>query len=220
MFQILLLIVFSQLATAAPKALPLVAVMPLDARKIDTTDALTLRDALSNDLIGTGEVRVMERAQIEAILKEQGFQESGACDQNDCAVQVGKLLGIDRIIVGSVGKIGETYSVALRMVDVTTGEVVSTASRNQRGQIDAVLTDLLPKVALDLVRKRSNKGEPTKVSTSSRSVWPWVVGGVVVTGGAAAAVVLLLPGDNVSSPASPPIPPANPNQPWDATVTW
>lgn len=220
MFQIPLLIVMSQLATAAPKALPLVAVMTLDARKIDTTDALTLRDALSNDLIGTGEVRVMERAQIEAILQEQGFQESGACDQNDCAVQVGKMLGIDRIIVGSVGKIGETYSVALRMVDVTTGEVISTASRNQRGQIDAVLTDLLPLVAADLVRKRSGKGQPARVAAPRRSLWPWVVGGVVVTGGAAAAVVLLLPGDNGSSAANPPAPPSNPDQPWDATVTW
>lgn len=220
MFRLLIVLVLSQAAIAASKVLPLVAVMPLDARKIDTTDALTLRDALSNDLIGTGEVRVMERAQIEAILKEQGFQQSGACDQNDCAVQVGKLLGIDRIVVGSVGKIGETYSVALRMVDVSTGEVINTASRNQRGQIDAVLTDLLPKVSSDLVRKRSNKGEPAEVSTASRSVWPWVVGGVVLTGGAAAAVVLLLPGDNASSPASPPTPPATPDQPWDATVTW
>lgn len=138
MFRLLIVLVLSQAAIAASKVLPLVAVMPLDARKIDTTDALTLRDALSNDLIGTGEVRVMERAQIEAILKEQGFQQSGACDQNDCAVQVGKLLGIDRIVVGSVGKIGEKrirspcgWSMSARVKSSTPPAAIS-AARSMR----------------------------------------------------------------------------------------
>lgn len=215
MFHALALFFFTWIGSSVSGSQPLVAVMSLEARKVDTSDALTLRDALSNHLIATGEVRVMERAQVEAILREQGFQQSGLCDQNECAVQVGKLLGIDRIVVGSVGKIGETFTVALRMVDVTTGEVLATASRNQRGQIDAVLTDLIPQVAAELVRR---KGRPAPVADSpskGRPLWPWIAGGALIAGGAAAAV-LLLSSEETSDPAPQiPVDPA-----WDATVTW
>lgn len=220
MFTILLLVGFAEMAAPAPptRPMPLVAVMPLEARKIDTSDALTLRDALSNDLVRTGEVRVMERAQIETILREQGFQQSGLCDQGECAVQMGKMLGIDRIVVGSVGKIGETYTVSLRMVDVTTGEVRSTASRNQRGQIDAVLTDLLPQVAMDLVRKRQGNSATPQVAESGRSRWPWIVGGLVATGGAVAGAVFLLADQTETASPQPVAPPAS--NAWDATVSW
>ena len=45
------------------------------------------------------------------MLKEQGFQQSG-CVSSECAVEAGKLLGVDQIVTGSIGKIGSYYTVS------------------------------------------------------------------------------------------------------------
>jgi TolB-like protein len=190
-------------AHSGPSRTPQVAVMPLSAHAIDSTSVSTIEDALGTELLRTGKVRVLERSQMNAILKEQGFQQA-ACDKTDCTVEVGKLLSVDRLVVGSIGHLGNTYSMTLRLVDVSTGEVVGSTTRNQAGAIDGVLTQLLPLAVGDLFQDgagpallsttptpASATAKPTETASSGHSLWPWVAGGVVVAGGATAAVLLL-----------------------------
>lgn len=185
----------------APERVPVVAVAQLESKGVPPEQVDVIADNLAIRLQQTGKLRVMERSQMGRILQEQNFQQSGACDGSECAVQIGKILGIDRIVVGSVGLVGSTYSLSLRLVDVSTGEALKTTARNSKGTIDIVLTDLVPMAATDLVE---GDGKQQKVAdadtTKSRTVWPWVVGGVALVGGGVAAA-LLLAGDE-SSPAS------------------
>jgi hypothetical protein len=171
-------------ATARAAKLPVVAVAELDARGIQTSEAGTIADNLTVQLQQSGRFRVMERSQIAKILREQNFQSSGACDGSECAVELGKILGIDRMVVGSVGKVGATYSLNLRLVDVATGEALRTTVRNHKGTIDEVLVDLVPLAANDL----SDPGAP---QGRKSSIWPWVAGGSVLVGGGVAAAILL-----------------------------
>lgn len=205
----LLLIVAS--AVVAQDRAPLVAVMPLQTRGVDSNATRILEDAIADGLVGTGEVRLMERAQMNQVLAEQGFQESGSCDQSECAVQMGKLLGVERAVVGSVGLLGKTYVINTRVVDIGSGEVLKSSQQRLTGEIDQVLSDLVPKVVADLTRT----GSPAPVATptpapapvveesSSSWIW-WTLGGVAVAGGAAAAALLVL-GDKGSATAPPEI---------------
>jgi len=192
------------LAQAQPK-LPLVAVMPLAPQGVDAASALVVTDALSDQLLREGQVRVMERSQMQKILNEQGFQQSGICDGGECALAVGKLLSIDRMVVGSLGKLGESYTLSVRVVDVATGEVLGSARRMRKGAIDDVIADLLPLVTKDLVFQRQPKGadamgakspspsSPAQASGSASKshAWAWwTAGGVVVAGGTVAALLL------------------------------
>jgi hypothetical protein len=140
----------SLFAQTSAKKLPLVAVMPLTAQGVDSASAQVVSDVLSNELLRTGKVRVMERSQMEKILKEQGFQQSGSCDGSECAVEMGKLLSIDKMVVGSLGKLGGSYSLSLRAVDVDTGEIVGSTQKMQRGEIDEVSANLIPGAAKEL----------------------------------------------------------------------
>ncbi|MDP8207573.1 MAG: CsgG/HfaB family protein [Candidatus Electryonea clarkiae] len=78
----------------------------------------TLSDRLRLELLNTGRFLVIERNAMEDILVEQGFQLSG-CTSDECAVQMGRLLGVDRIVAGSVGRVGETHSVILMTSNYT-----------------------------------------------------------------------------------------------------
>lgn len=171
MFQSILLTVTAFLAAPelpqSPVRLPLVAVMPLEARQVSPDEALILSEALAAELQGSGEVRVMERSQMDKILSEQGFQKSGACSGTECAVEVGQLLGIDRMVVGSVGHLGKTFVLVARMVDVSSGEVLRSSTRQAQGDIDEILTSLVPQVGGDLLGRAGSGYPPPEVKFSA-----------------------------------------------------
>ena len=118
-----------------------VAVMDMEGRGISTIEAQTLTDRMRSELVRTGAVTVVERGQMQTILSEQDFQLTG-CTSDECAVEIGQLLGVTMMITGSVGKIGSTYTLDLRTIDIETGAIASTMTRNYRGEIDGLLTEI------------------------------------------------------------------------------
>jgi TolB-like protein len=195
---------------AAERRIPTVAVFPLVAQGMDNSSASILTDALSDELLKSGKVRVMERTQMETILREQGFQKTGSCDQNECAVEMGKVLGIERIVVGTAGRLGESHTISVRAVDVASGEVLASDRRVIQGSIDKLLTEELPPLARSLANRLAGgvdatntaSGKPSEAPRETR-IWPWVLGGTVVAGGAAVAVLLLGSKGSSSNPSAP-----------------
>lgn len=156
-------------ADSVPRAprIPLVAVLPLAAHKVDSEEALVLTDALGVRLQATGQYRLMERAQIDRVLSEQGFQQSGACSASDCAIEMGRLLGIDQMVVGTVGLLGQTYTMSARRVSVESGEILASASSNYSGRIDGLLVESIPALVQELGR---NAPTPATSMTQSDAV--------------------------------------------------
>jgi len=128
------------------------AVMPFVAQGVDSVTALVATDALVDGLIGTAKIRVMERSQMDKILKEQGFQKSGSCEGTECAIEIGRLLAIDHLVIGSIGILGEAYTITARTVDVETGEITGSARVQLRGDIDLVVSAAIPKLVNSLLQ--------------------------------------------------------------------
>lgn len=144
-------ILLAALAVSAQEAKkPMVAILPFSSRVLDASAIDGLVSAMGSELINTGAFRVMERSQMDGILKEQGFQQSGACDGSDCAVEVGRILSVDQMVLGTIAKVGSTYTLTARLVSVRTGEILRSVTRNSKADADAILTDVLPQVAGDL----------------------------------------------------------------------
>lgn len=197
---------------------PLVAISPLQAKKVDPEEVDLISEALAGELQSTGAFRVMERGQMDRILKEQGVQSSGLCDGNECAVEVGKILGIDKIVVGSVGRIGTLFIINTRLVDVQTGEILASVRRTKDGELKDVLTSLVPQVGRALASGTQEevvatpaaapapvaKPAPAPVvkESSGGSALPWILAGAAVAGGGVAAFLLLQDdGGSSSTPA-------------------
>jgi TolB-like protein len=116
-----------------------VAVSDLLPQGLDNSSANIITDRLRNELFNSGNFTVLERGQMEQVLKEQGFQQSG-CTSDACAVEIGQLLGVQYLIVGSIGKIGQTYTINVRLIDVTSGKITQTANTDCKCEIDQVLS--------------------------------------------------------------------------------
>lgn len=195
-----LLLVASATAASPSNPSPWIAVMPYHGLGIDSSTALQTEEAMSDGLAQTKKVRVMERSQMSVILREQSFQNSGACDSSECAVQTGKLLGVDLVVVGSIGRFGTAYTLSARAVKVQTGEVVYSSRRVIKGELDAVLTIGVPSLSRELAFALA--GEPIPVENTSQPVppkdsqksssWGWWLGGTVLVATATGASWFLL----------------------------
>jgi curli biogenesis system outer membrane secretion channel CsgG len=104
------------------------------------------QDVFVTELVKSGKFRVVEREQLEALMKEKGLTLSGDVDPKT-AVRVGKLLGVNYLLTGAVteygvtdksahgsgvrrlpgfsaGKRSFTAAMNARLIDTNTGEIV------------------------------------------------------------------------------------------------
>jgi len=163
-----------------------IAVLDFDARGgISKEEAITLSDVFNSQLVQTEEFTVVDRNRTKAILAEQGFQQSEACSQVECVVEAGKILKVQKMFFGAIGKVGRVFNVTISMVDVESAKIQLTESQNYAGNVEDLLYETVPTMAATLASKLA--GKPIKPKTvSSGSSWYWYVGGAVLVGGGAA----------------------------------
>ena len=93
---------------------------------------------------------MVERAQIDKVISEQGFQRSSLTDYQ--AVKVGRILNVSKVVVGKVSRLGGQYQVDVRVVDVESGHDVAlegaTFSGDYRTNVRNLSTKLAGKIAI------------------------------------------------------------------------
>ena len=103
-------------------------------------------------------LQLVERAQIQKILKEQNFQASAAVDKSS-SVKAGKLLGVKYLLVGDIYILNDVLVINARLTDTETGDIKF--SKKQEGKLTGWLT-LKTNIAKDLATSLSQPFiEPT-----------------------------------------------------------
>ena len=100
----------------------LVAVLDFEGKNMESSDAGIITDFVSQEMLNSGYFKVLERGAINDIMSEVNFQQSG-CTSAECAVQIGKILAVKKMVVGSVSKLGKKFFITVRMVDVETSQI-------------------------------------------------------------------------------------------------
>jgi TolB-like protein len=119
-----------------------IAVLTMESKGgVSPSEAATLTDRLGSMLVNTNAFTVVDRSKMEEILREQGFQQTG-CTSTECAVEVGKLLNVQKMVSGSIGKIGRTYTIDLALIDVQTSRIENSFIRDYQGEIDGLLKEM------------------------------------------------------------------------------
>lgn len=117
---------------------------------INKGEAELITDRLNAEMFKTGKVNMVERQEMSQILKEQGFQQSGACSEDACLVEMGQVLGVQEIVSGSAGRLGSLVIINLRSIDVATGKIKMVVSRDIDGELQDVIKHL-PNIAREIV---------------------------------------------------------------------
>jgi hypothetical protein len=131
-------------ASTAPaqQALPRIAVIPLNPVGVAKADAAAFTGLLEVALVKTGVFDVLEQGQVDAILEAQE-RSVADCTDEKCAIEFGRLLAAEQILLGSISTTGGKYFLAAKIIDVTTGRTA------RADTVDAgSITDLTGEVEL------------------------------------------------------------------------
>jgi len=118
-----------------------------------------IADKLTDSLLNSTGLRLVSRRDFDRVLAEQNIQAGGNVDDKTAA-RIGHNLGWQLIIYGKVEPLQESYNLALRAVDVETGELRGSKSYILNGS-DPVLINLInPNISVQRLTERETLLQP------------------------------------------------------------
>lgn len=176
---------------SALKRLPHVAVLSFTGEGIAAKDLNAVTNRFESELLASDSFKVVERRNIDKILKEQGLQMSGACDNSECSVEIGQILSVDGIYTGELAQTGKIWSLSIKRTEVGTSQTTFSHVLDIQGSLEDVLRGGCPEMARFASGRKKPENNRTVLVAKKASVWPWVIGGTAAAGGVAAAILLL-----------------------------
>ena len=124
-------------------------------------------------------------------LRSQIRERVGAdCRTGSCAAQTGRILGAELVVVGSVALTGGTFSVALKLVGIETGNILCSIVEERRCTFGQLLDDVTRDVAEELAGRHAEAAREAQRQATEGAVAESVVVElpptvtVIATGGA------------------------------------
>jgi len=117
---------------------PSIAIIDFKVNGITKSNAHALSERLRSEIIGLNQFVVLERSAIQTVLDEQKFHYSGIVDENS-ASEIGKVIGAQYVFWGSISKLGTTYLVDSRLINVETATSIRSAAFEHKGAIDGLI---------------------------------------------------------------------------------
>jgi len=151
-------------------------------RGVDPVIARVVEEFLTNEAARVGIYQVIGRDDIQRMFDHEQAKQMVGCDEDSCLAEIGGALGVDLLLAGSMDKVGETYLISLKLINIRTAEVTRRESGRLRGvteedAIDAVAVLFERMFKVDLVEK-------------PKRIWTWVMTGTAVALAVTGAVLI------------------------------
>ncbi|MFN7135562.1 MAG: hypothetical protein ACK4N5_26055, partial [Myxococcales bacterium] len=132
-----------------------IAVLQLTPRagvSADVADLFT--DALVGELRKDPALQVMGTSDVRALLGlEKERQLLGCAEDESCLQEIAGGLGVDRVVNGSVGRVGSSLVVNLTVLDTRKARALASVSERLKGESDEVFFDALPRLVRELMHQ-------------------------------------------------------------------
>lgn len=133
--------------TRSGKALKIV-LLPLAALGgVPKETAQLLGDALAGELRRRPGVSVLTQSDVSALLGVEKTRQMLGCTDSGCMAEIGGALGADRVVHGSLGRIGDSLVVNLSALDPKRAAAAASVSERLRRGGEEAFLDVLPSVA-------------------------------------------------------------------------
>ncbi|MBI9104020.1 MAG: PEGA domain-containing protein [Spirochaetales bacterium] len=112
-----------------------IAFLGFNARDIPPSGGDILSDLVRNELLKSGQYNVIEREHTALLLEEIAFQHTDLTDQESIA-SIGNLLGVRKLMTGTIGRLGELSIITLQIIDVETGLIEKVETEEFTGMME------------------------------------------------------------------------------------
>lgn len=154
-----------------------IAVLDFDSTSLTEDEARLYSDQIASYISEIGIYTVLERNQLEKVLKEYELSFSGLTVEG--IYQVGQMLSADYLVIGNVGNIGQTRHWAnIKLIDVETAETVRSIAKEYRS-LPELLDDTRNLIKAFLDPGVENSGDYIITSPSDFSSFDFIGPGYV-----------------------------------------
>ena len=154
-----------------------IAIIDFKGLNISENDSKALTQRLTSEMIKLGEYQVLERSEMKRLLSEQKFQYSG-CVDTKCAVELGKMLGAKYMVVGTISKLGKTFTLDSRLISVESSEAYGSGQYSTDVSIDNLIKYGMKSLAYQLCDLEPPKISPITKLTDTLNNNRYIIGGV------------------------------------------
>ena len=107
-----------------------IAVYQLKAEAVSESMANILSDVMRDAIFQTGKYRMLTKEDMKRILDNIADRQKiqPDCDSTACLLEIAGALGVEKMITGNIGKLGNTYVINLRLVDTELADTENTLS--------------------------------------------------------------------------------------------
>jgi len=145
-----------------------VVVMNLQARGLPkeqeyVTDILT--STLAGEIAAAKGCKVITQSDIKSMLDFEATKAACGETSDSCMAEIGSALGVDLVVGGIVGKLGDSFTFQANLRDVTKGEVIARADETIKG--DPILLKWAAKNAAHTLFKLEPVPMPTNAATTT-----------------------------------------------------
>ncbi len=151
-----------------------IAVLSLEGKNVTDVTASAVTDMVTTEIVNTGVFVIIERNQMQSILKEQGLQMTGCTDQS-CAVQIGKLLSAEKILMGSISRIEKEFVINVRLVDVERG--IAEFAAMEKAETESMLSGSARRIAQKIAGEVEEKVPKKKVFSKNEYYMKGIIPG-------------------------------------------
>jgi TolB-like protein len=179
------------------------AVLAIKAEGVEPSLASTVDETLTADLAKSGKYEVIGRSEIEAMAGYQGERmKLGCTGDNGCLAEIGGALGVDRLVFGSLGKVGSTYVLTTKLLEIHGAHIIARDT-----EVVSSPDALIPAAARAAQILQGEMPAPLEATSDSggpsgglrHTAWPWVMLGIAVASGGAGGVFSYLDEQNYKS---------------------
>jgi formylglycine-generating enzyme required for sulfatase activity len=173
-----------------------VAILSIQSSTVAKDNLERVSDYIAQEVEKKSTTKVLFLEDIRAMLQSEGMESLLGCFTDSCISKIGNVLGIDAVIVGGLGQIGNNYLFTLKMIDVLRNNVTDRQNVRVTGDISRIL-DEIPTMVGNIVERGAlksvsssatehiaakNQTTDTGAAAPYRETLVWIKGGSFVMG--------------------------------------
>lgn len=143
------------------------AVLDLESKGVDSSTTDILTETLRRELVNTKRFNIVDQSQIDDTMEEVLPQMKG-CTTMECAIEMGRMVGADKVLRGSISTLGKKYILEVRLIDLESG-TVETAKMKEWREGETDYNTAIKNLVNKLVEEIPIQGEIIEVSEDGKT---------------------------------------------------
>ena len=134
-----------------------VAILSIHSRTSSKEDLEPVADFVAEEIENNSNTEVLFLDDVRTLLQAEGVENLLNCITDSCISKIGSYIGVDMVVIGKLGKLGNKYVFNLKMVDVLRDRTISRVSATVNDDVGLILNEI-PDMIGNLVTKKAYHG--------------------------------------------------------------